>query len=80
MNPQQERQLENADKEELEKLVQQYGVNIDIGVVARERLAKLRHDALVPKPWYRTGIGWIAFLTLLAAIVAAVLAALALYK
>jgi hypothetical protein len=42
--------------------------------VAQERPSELMHEELLPKPWYRTGLGWIAFLTLIATLAGIIIA------
>jgi hypothetical protein len=80
MNEEERKKIEKADEKELQSLAEWWCPDSGHGHLAKVRLDKLRHEALLPKPWYRTGLGWIAFLTLLVAIVGAALAALALYK
>ena len=80
MNEDWRKRIESADEKELQNIAENWRPDSGEGHLAKVRLDKLRHEALRAKPWYRTGIGWIAFLTLLAAIVAAVLAAVALWK
>jgi len=74
MNESQRQEPERADKERLQKYVEQYREDSTIGSVARARLATLRHKELLPKPWHRTGLGWIAFLTLLATLIGILIA------
>ena len=47
---------------------------------AEERLRELRHYEIRPRPWYKTGLGWIAFLTLVAAIAAVAIGILQLIR
>jgi hypothetical protein len=74
MEESERQELERADKKRLQKFVEQYREDTAIGSVARARLATLRHKELLPKPWYQTGLGWIAFLTLLATLIGILIA------
>jgi len=69
----QEKQIRNSDKKTLELLAMHCRADSIAGNFVRQRLAQLRHEELM-RPWYRTGLGWIAFSALVSSMVAIAIA------
>jgi hypothetical protein len=63
----------SADPESLEKMRNHFPVGSWEVELFNRCVATRRHEELQAKPWFRTGIGLIAFLTLLAATVAVII-------
>ncbi len=72
-DPDRRRKIEEADLESLEKMRGHFSVGSWELELFAQRVAIRRHEELRPRAWYRTGIGWIGFLTLLAAIAAVII-------
>ncbi|HEX4667547.1 MAG TPA: hypothetical protein VH207_13200 [Chthoniobacterales bacterium] len=68
-DPERRRKINEADLETLEKYRNHFSIGSWELQLVERRILDLRHAELRARPWYRTGIGWIAALTLVATII-----------